>query len=62
LSVHYVCKGLRLTSVNPLKGSRRRTMTFLFETFLPVAVLLGACMISMGLVMCLMTLGMPDEK
>jgi len=37
-------------------------MTFLFEAFLPVAVLLGACMISMGLVMCLMTLGMPDEK
>jgi len=37
-------------------------MTFLFETFVPIAVLLGACMISMGLVMCFMTLGMPDEK
>jgi len=37
-------------------------MTFLFETFVPVLVLFGACMISMGLVMLLMTLGMPDEK
>ena len=37
-------------------------MTFLFETFVPVLVLFGACMISMGLVMLLMTLGMTDEK
>jgi hypothetical protein len=37
-------------------------MTFLFETFVPVIVLIGACLISMGLVMLLMSLGMPDEN
>ena len=37
-------------------------MTLLFETFVPVIVLIGACLISMGLVMLLMTLGMPDEE
>tara|TARA_B100000795_G_scaffold257888_1_gene231510 strand:- start:1638 stop:1766 length:129 start_codon:yes stop_codon:yes gene_type:complete len=35
-------------------------MTFLFETFVPVAVLIGSCLISMGAVMLFMTLGMPD--
>ncbi len=37
-------------------------MTLLFETFVPVIVLIGACLISMGLVMLLMSLGMPDKK
>lgn len=37
-------------------------MTLLFETFLPVIVLIGASLISMGLVMLLMSLGMPDEE
>ena len=36
-------------------------MTFLFESFIPVIYLIGACLISMGLVMLLMSLGMPDE-
>jgi len=37
-------------------------MTFLFETFVPVIVMLGVSLISMGAVMLLMTLGMPDDK
>ena len=37
-------------------------MTLLFETFVPVIVLIGACLISMGLVMLLMSLGLPDEE
>jgi|TARA_R110000822_G_scaffold105048_1_gene232355 hypothetical protein len=37
-------------------------MTFLLETTVPILVLLGACLVSMGLVLLLMTLGMPDEK
>ena len=39
-----------------------KSMTLLFETFVPVIVLIGACLIAMGLVMLLMSLGMPDEK
>jgi len=37
-------------------------MTLLFNATVPVLVMFGACLISMGLVMLLMSLGMPDEK
>jgi len=37
-------------------------MTLLYETFLPVILLIIVAFIGMGLVMLLMSLGMPDEK
>jgi len=37
-------------------------MTFLFNTFVPVIALIATALISSGLVLLLMTLGMPDEK
>jgi len=37
-------------------------MIFLFETFVPVIALIGTGLVSAGLVLLLMTLGMPDEK
>ena len=37
-------------------------MTLLYETFLPVILLIIVAFIGMGLVMLLMSLGLPDEK
>tara|TARA_R100000541_G_scaffold45598_2_gene52585 strand:- start:1160 stop:1273 length:114 start_codon:yes stop_codon:yes gene_type:complete len=37
-------------------------MTFLLESTVPLLALIGTAFISAGLVMLLMTLGMPDEK
>ncbi len=37
-------------------------MTLLFETFVPVILLIGVALVGMGLVMLLMSLGMPDEE
>lgn len=37
-------------------------MTFLLETTVPLLALIGTGFVSAGLVMLLMTLGMPDEK
>ena len=37
-------------------------MTFLFEITVPLLALIGTGFVSAGLVMLLMTLGMPDEK
>jgi len=37
-------------------------MTLLYETFLPVILLIIVAFIGMGLVMLLMSLGMPDEE
>ena len=37
-------------------------MTFLFEITVPLLALIGTGLVSAGLVMLLMSLGMPDEK
>ena len=37
-------------------------MTFLFEITVPLLALIGTGLVSAGLVMLLMTLGMPDEE
>ncbi len=37
-------------------------MTLLYETFLPIILLIIGAFIGMGLVMLLMSLGMPDEE
>ncbi len=37
-------------------------MTLLYETFLPIILLIIVAFIGMGLVMLLMSLGMPDEE
>ena len=37
-------------------------MTFLLETTVPLLALIGTGLVSSGLVLLLMTLGMPDEK
>ena len=37
-------------------------MTFLLESTVPLLALIGTGLVSAGLVMLLMTLGMPDEK
>ncbi len=37
-------------------------MTFLLETTVPLLALIGTGLVSAGLVMLLMTLGMPDEN
>ena len=37
-------------------------MTFLLETTVPLLALIGTGLVSAGLVMLLMRLGMPDEK
>jgi hypothetical protein len=39
-----------------------KSMTLLFETFVPVILLIGVALVGMGLVMLLMSLGMPDEE
>jgi|TARA_R100001463_G_scaffold72880_1_gene126771 uncharacterized membrane protein len=39
-----------------------KSMTLLYETFLPVILLIIVAFIGMGLVMLLMSLGMPDEE
>ena len=39
-----------------------KSMTLLYETFLPVILLIIVAFIGMGLVMLLMSLGLPDKK
>jgi hypothetical protein len=39
-----------------------KSMTLLYETFLPIILLIIVAFIGMGLVMLLMSLGMPDEE
>lgn len=37
-------------------------MTLLFETFVPVILLIGVALVAVGLVMLLMSAGLPDDE
>jgi len=50
-----------LTDVRRCLLSWMRFMTFLLETTVPLLALIGTGLVSAGLVMLLMRLGMPDE-
>jgi len=53
---------MKLTDVRSYLLSWMRFMTFLLETTVPLLALIGTGLVSAGLVMLLMSLGMPDEK